>query len=148
MHINQFLNSIPDDLCRGFSAAISAALLAPKNDTYNKKLYRVGAAVTSKNGKYIFQQEHNKYKTHPRFKDFKSQTLHAERMVLLNRLHIINSLLFVVRLKRDNTLACACPCYDCSVYIRQSGIKKTYYSMDGIHANYRTIKEFGLNPSG
>ena len=87
---------------------------------------KVGAVI-SKSGNLI-ATGHNQRKSHP---SITTHYMHAEAAAILSRRWdggLRNCIIWVFRQRADGTPAISKPCPDCMKMIRESGIKRVYYT--------------------
>lgn len=103
-----------------------AEKLADKSDHNSHKH---GAVLTRKNN--VIGLGFNQYKTHPK-STHGFHMIHAEFSAILNSgLETFqNCELYVVRKRKNGTLANSKPCSSCEKMLRLLGIEKVYYSTD------------------
>jgi len=74
----------------------------------------------------IVSKGFNKLKTHPKLhKEYGYYSIHAECDAVLRASK--GDTLVVVRILRDDSLACSKPCVKCLTFLRDHGIKKVIY---------------------
>lgn len=121
---------------RPFLAAYNAALSSEGVGGSNRN-FRLGAAISYK-GRVLVARP-NCFKTHSKLiKFYKWPFLHAEAYSILSlgMDNCRNKSLYVVRIKRDNSIAMAKPCLECQDLIDHVGISNVYFT-DGI--NYESL---------
>lgn len=123
-----------------FNLTIDQAKLSP--GIGSNKNYRLGACLFDKK-KRILAIENNSYKTHPLVLKFSNYPfLHAEMSCLIHN-GLDNSRncdIMVVRLRKDNSLAMALPCPDCEDALKQSGIRRVYYTTNQSELQWLNLK--------
>ena len=113
---------------RYIQAAYSVALASPGAGGKNGR-FRLGAILVDK--KAIIAANFNSLKTNPKLCAFYEYPhTHAEAGAILSAglNNCRDKILYVVRIRRDNTLAMAKPCGECQKLIQHVGIKKVFYS--------------------
>lgn len=113
---------------RFFEAAHAVALSGP--GAGGSAGYRLGAVLVYR--KQILAARFNSLRTHPELLRFSSWPfLHAESACILS--HGMNNCagckLYVVRIKRDNSLAIAKPCIACQQLIKEVDITEIHYTI-------------------
>lgn len=72
-------------------------------------------------------------KLHPRFQRFPRSGIHAEASAILRaRADLTGCSLLVLRINKHGLLLNSKPCSHCMMYIEYVGIKRVYYSCDGL----------------
>lgn len=112
-------------------AAYTVALAAPGVGGRTKSAFRLGSVIVDKNR--ILTARYNELKTHPKLQAFSNWPfLHAESSAILS-LGMDNCAyldLYVIRIRRDLSIAPSKPCDACLSLIKKVGIKRVYYSTD------------------
>lgn len=112
------------------------------SETSNHPQYKIGAAVVLKH-RVVSSGANSDTKTHPlqkqynkyRFEEDSPHKCHAELTALLplirDNVDLSNASIFVYREHKNHTLACARPCRSCMNLIRDLGIKRVFYTVEG-----------------
>lgn len=121
------LDDLPRDKhYRFLEAAYRAALLSPGA---GRDSFRHGCVIVHK--KEILVVKYNEYKTHPKCLYFSTWPfLHSESRAILS-LGLDNcykTVLYVVRVMKNNHIALSKPCKHCTKLINHVGIKAVYFS--------------------
>lgn len=114
---------------RYINAAYSVALASPGAGGKNRNRFRLGAVLVDR--KRIVAAKYNSLKTHPMMGFFYAYPyLHAEAATIFSYGidNCYGSTLYVVRIKRDNSLGLAKPCSSCEKLIKLAGVKQVIYS--------------------
>lgn len=127
MKINEFLKSIPNNLRSSFRIAYAVANMSYGGTRNRKGL--LGAVIT--NGNRIIAAKPNSYKTHTKLLKYSEfPFLHAEASTILHAgiSNLSGNDLFVLRIKRDNSIAMAKPCEMCQELIKQARLRRVYFT--------------------
>jgi tRNA(Arg) A34 adenosine deaminase TadA len=125
-----------DQHFRYFEAAYTVALAAP--GVGGTTGYRLGAVLVYK--KQIIAARYNELRTHPKLlKWYPYPYLHAEAHCILA--HGLNNCehcrLYVMRIRKDKSIAMSRPCQCCRALIEYVGIDQVYYSKDDGYASLK-----------
>ena len=96
-----------------------AKSVAVKGESRVKRHHRLGAVGIRSDGTIVTANNINIKRPHPRS--------HAEARLTRKLNH--GSEVYVVRILRNNTLGCACPCIKCQNAMRLRGVRRVYYSI-------------------
>jgi deoxycytidylate deaminase len=108
----------------------------------SRGLFRHGAVLVRRNT--VISAGFNQYKTHPNLVinitlDY-TPYLHAESHCLF-KYGLDNSSgcdMYVIRLKRDNSIGLSKPCENCHFFIREANLRKVYYTTNNGYKVLRT----------
>lgn len=130
-----FLEQLPKDKHQKFFQA--AYIAAISSSGAGRDNFRHGCVISYK--KDILAVKHNQLKTHPKCLLFSSWPfLHSESSAIihLGLTQCRKCDIYVIRIKKDNSLGLSKPCSSCNKLIKYVGIKRVYYSTDEGYESY------------
>lgn len=141
MNIDQLLSEIEECHRVPFKAAYDAALTSYGVGGNGGSRFRLGAVITSSKGRVLVARP-NFYKTHTKLAGFYEWPfLHAEaNSILAKGMDNCGGLnLYVIRIRKDNSIAMAKPCAGCQALINHVNINSVFYTDETLYGTLNVV---------